>query len=136
MHAWISHLFSYLQGKATGNKMALWLRSKLQSDLFSLGSFVQKNPGKVLFFGIVLLFCFSLGLKSARFEWRVEKLWVEGKSDGERSGKCNENGQLGNFHSKSGSPIAVCLQLRERRLFGQEGRGGRRGGCGGPLFHH
>ena len=76
----MSHLFSSLQGKASGNKMALWLRSKLQSNLFSLGNFVQKHPGKVLFFGIILLFCLSLGLKSARMEWRVEKLWVEGKS--------------------------------------------------------
>ena len=64
--------------------MALWLRSKLQSDLFSLGGFVQRHPGKVLFFGIVLLVCLSLGLKSARIEWRVQKLWVEGESESEQ----------------------------------------------------
>lgn len=90
--------------------MALWLRSKSQSNLFSLGNFVQKNPGKVLFFGIVLLFCFSLGLKSARIEWRVEKLWVEGKwSEIARAVVVDrsENGQLGNFHSKSGGSLSV-----------------------------
>ena len=122
-----------LQDKATGNKTGLWLRSKLQSDFFSLGNFVQRHPGKVLFFGVVLLVCLSLGLKSARMEWRVEKLWVEGKS--ESIEKARENGQLGNFHSvpkAAGGPSVYHEQLSQRRLFGQqERRAGRQ-----VLFHH
>jgi len=69
------------QGKATGNKAALWLRSKLQTELFKLGRFLQVHAGKVLFVGILVLATFTVGLKSAEVESRVEKLWVEGKTD-------------------------------------------------------
>ena len=68
------------QGKATGNKAALWLRSKLQTELFKLGRFLQVHAGKVLFVGLLVLATFTVGLKSAVIESRVEKLWVEGKN--------------------------------------------------------
>ena len=68
------------QGKATGNKAALWLRAKLQTELFKLGHFLQSHAGKVLFVGLLLLATFTVGLKSAVMESRVEKLWVEGKT--------------------------------------------------------
>jgi patched 1 protein len=70
----------FFQGKATGNKAALWLRAKLQTELFKLGKFLQSHAGKVLFVGILVLATFSVGLKSAVIESRVEKLWVEGKT--------------------------------------------------------
>jgi hypothetical protein len=69
------------QGKATGNKAALWLRSKLQTELFKLGRFLEVHAGKVLFVGVLILATLSIGLKNATIESRVEKLWVEGKPD-------------------------------------------------------
>ena len=71
--------FSYLQGRATGNKPALWLRSKIQSTLFQWGSKIQKNNGIFLLVGIIVLSVLTFSLKSAMLETRVEKLWVEGK---------------------------------------------------------
>lgn len=68
-----------MQGKATGNKAALWLRTKLQWHLFHLGRFVQRHAGKVLFVGLLVLSTFCVGLKSASIQTDVEKLWVEGK---------------------------------------------------------
>ena len=62
-------------------------------------------------------------------EWRVEKLWVEGKS--ESIEKARENGQLGNFHSvpkAAGGPSVYHEQLSQRRLFGQQGETGRQAG--------
>ena len=71
---------SYLQGKASGNKPALWLRSKIQTQLYQLGSNIQKNAGIFLFVGLLILAIFTFSLKNATLETRVEKLWVEGKS--------------------------------------------------------
>ena len=68
------------QGKASGNKAALWLRTKLQWHLFHLGRFVQRHAGKVLFVGLLVLSTFCVGLKSASVQTDVEKLWVEGES--------------------------------------------------------
>ena len=69
------------QGKASGNKAALWLRTKLQWHLFHLGRFVQRHAGKVLFVGLLVLSTFCVGLKSASIQTDVEKLWVEGKKN-------------------------------------------------------
>ncbi|XP_076319648.1 protein patched-like isoform X2 [Tachypleus tridentatus] len=65
------------KGKASGNKSALWLRTKLQVQLFQLGCFIQKNAGKVLFVGLLVFSSFCVGLKSASMQTDVEKLWVE-----------------------------------------------------------
>lgn len=65
------------KGKASGNKAALWLRSKIQIQLFQLGCFIQRNAGKVLFVGILILSSFCVGLKTASMETNVERLWVE-----------------------------------------------------------
>ena len=70
---------SYLQGKASGNKPALWLRSKIQTQLCQLGSNIQKNAGIFLFVGLLILAIFTFSLKNATLETRVEKLWVQGK---------------------------------------------------------
>ncbi|XP_054706725.1 LOW QUALITY PROTEIN: protein patched homolog 1-like [Uloborus diversus] len=64
------------KGKAQGNKCALWIRSWLQKRLFLLGCFIQRNPGKIIFVGLLVLSCFCVGLKSATMETDVEKLWV------------------------------------------------------------
>ena len=71
--------FVLLQGKATGNEAALWLRAPIQYELFKLGCRLQRHAGKVLFLGILILAILSVGMKSATLETRVEKLWVQGK---------------------------------------------------------
>ena len=71
--------FFLLQGKATGNEAALWLRAPIQYELFKLGCRLQRHAGKVLFLGILILAILSVGMKSATLETRVEKLWVQGK---------------------------------------------------------
>lgn len=68
-----------LQGKATGERAALWLRARLQSHLFQLGCFLHRHAGKVLFVGVLVLATFCVGLKSAKVHTRVDQLWVEGK---------------------------------------------------------
>lgn len=68
-----------LQGKATGERAALWLRARLQSQLFQLGCFLHRHAGKVLFVGVLVLATFCVGLKSAKVHTRVDQLWVEGK---------------------------------------------------------
>ena len=73
-----SHFF-FLQGKASGNEAALWLRAPIQYELFKLGCRLQRHAGKVLFLGILILAILSVGMKSATLETRVEKLWVQGK---------------------------------------------------------
>lgn len=67
------------QGKATGERTALWLRARLQSQLFQLGCFLHRHAGKVLFVAILVLATFCVGLKSAQVHTRVDQLWVEGK---------------------------------------------------------
>ena len=72
------HLYtSSPQGRATGNKPALWVRSRLQEELYQLGLLLQRHAGKVLFTGILLLATFTIGLKSVQLEDKIEKLWVE-----------------------------------------------------------
>ena len=66
-----------MQGRATGNKPALWLRSKLQEELYQLGKLIQEHAGKVLFTGLLVLGALTIGLKSVTMEDRIEKLWVE-----------------------------------------------------------
>ena len=71
--------FFLLQGKASGNEAALWLRAPIQYELFKLGCRLQKHAGKVLFLGILILAILSVGMKSATLETSVEKLWIQGK---------------------------------------------------------
>ena len=78
-HIFISFSSSLFQGKASGNRAALWLRAKMQDELFVLGRSIQRHAGKVLFVGVLVLATFCVGLKSANMESRAEKLWVEGK---------------------------------------------------------
>ena len=73
------HFFVF-QGRADGNKCALWLRLHLQTHLYSLGCFLQLHCGKVLFLGLLLLSLCCVGLKTAHIETNVEELWVEGES--------------------------------------------------------
>lgn len=68
-----------MQGKASGNRGALWLRAKMQDELFSLGSVVHAHAGKVLFLGVLILATFCVGLKSAAMESSIDRLWVEGR---------------------------------------------------------
>lgn len=69
------------QGRATGSRAALWVRTKLQVQLLQLGLFSHKHAGKVLFVALLALATFCVGLKSATLLTDVEKLWVEGKME-------------------------------------------------------
>ena len=71
------NLLIFFQGRATGNKPALWIRCKLQEELYQLGKLIQEHAGKVLFTGLLVLAALSIGLKSVVMEDRIEKLWVE-----------------------------------------------------------
>jgi len=53
------------------------MRSHLQEELYQLGKLIQAHAGKVLFTGFLLLGTFTIGIKSAVMEDRIEKLWVE-----------------------------------------------------------
>eukprot|EP00057_Strongylocentrotus_purpuratus_P022786 XP_011677260.1 PREDICTED: protein patched homolog 1 isoform X1 [Strongylocentrotus purpuratus] len=78
--SWCNADYAYKQvdrGKAHGNKAALWLRSKLQAFLFTLGCYLQLHCGKALFLGLVILGAFAVGLKLTKIETNVEKLWVQ-----------------------------------------------------------
>ena len=55
----------------------LWVRSRIQEELYQLGLLLQRHAGKVLFTGILLLATFTIGLKSVQLEDKIEKLWVE-----------------------------------------------------------
>lgn len=67
-----------LQGKAEGSHRALWVRARLQAELFHLGCLVHSHPGKVIFVASLLLATFCVGLKSAVLHSRVDQLWVQG----------------------------------------------------------
>ena len=60
-----------------GNQPGLWVRARLQEELYQLGRLVQQHAGKVLFTGLLLLASLTIGLKSVKLEDRIEKLWVE-----------------------------------------------------------
>ncbi|XP_022105455.1 protein patched homolog 1-like isoform X2 [Acanthaster planci] len=78
--SWCNAEYAYREierGRAQGNKAALWLRARLQALLFYLGCTIQLHCGKTLFLGIIIMGAFAVGLKQARIETNVEKLWVE-----------------------------------------------------------
>uniref|UniRef100_A0A0N4T9I4 Patched domain-containing protein 3 n=1 Tax=Brugia pahangi TaxID=6280 RepID=A0A0N4T9I4_BRUPA len=65
-----------LQGIATGNRLALYLRSFFQSLLFTLGSFVQNWAWSVVIIGLSVYFICALGLQYVHIETDLIKLWV------------------------------------------------------------
>lgn len=78
--AWVDAevgLESLEAGEATGNRSALWLRALLQGRFAELGATIYRKAGLVLFLGLVLLITATVGLKSARLESSLERLWVE-----------------------------------------------------------
>ncbi|XP_022648722.1 protein patched homolog 1-like isoform X2 [Varroa destructor] len=66
-----------LKERARGNQASLWLRKHLQVHLYEVGCGIQRNPGKILFVGLLILAIFCVGLKSVRYEYELEKLWIE-----------------------------------------------------------
>lgn len=65
------------KGRASGGRWSLLLRGRVQSQLLQLGRFVDRNPGKVLFVGLLVVATFCVGLKSAHLELDVHNLWVQ-----------------------------------------------------------
>ncbi|EEC01563.1 patched-2 protein, putative, partial [Ixodes scapularis] len=65
------------QGRASGARWSLELRSRVQLQLLQLGRFVDRNAGKVLFVGLLVVASFCVGLKSAHLELDVNNLWVQ-----------------------------------------------------------
>ncbi|XP_055314912.1 protein patched-like isoform X4 [Sitodiplosis mosellana] len=66
-----------IKGKAHGRRSALYIRSLFQSQLQTLGIYVQKNAGKILFVAIIVLSAFCVGLKSATIHSKVQQLWIQ-----------------------------------------------------------
>lgn len=75
---WLTFSFSP-QGKAVGQKAPLWLRAQFQALLFTLGCWIQRHCGKVLFVGLLVFGALAVGLRVASIETDIEQLWVEGK---------------------------------------------------------
>ncbi|KAB0798294.1 hypothetical protein PPYR_09287 [Photinus pyralis] len=69
------------QGKANGDRGILWLRSRLQLQLRSLGSIVDVHAGKVLFVSLLIIATFCVGIKSAAFHTNVEQLWASANTE-------------------------------------------------------
>ncbi|GAV09793.1 hypothetical protein RvY_19276-1, partial [Ramazzottius varieornatus] len=64
-------------GKARGSRVALWIRSVIQSAFFSWGTFIQRHAAKILVLGILILAFSCYNLKNIVLETRLDKLWVE-----------------------------------------------------------
>jgi len=60
-----------------GQRIALKLRTKLQTLFFNLGCFSQRFSWTVLAIGFFILIGFSVGILKAKIETDVEKLWIE-----------------------------------------------------------
>merc|ERR1719334_1087337 len=82
------------RGRATGNVKSLWLRAKIQEKFFSLGRRIHQHAGKYIFLGLLILSLACVGLKTAKLETNVEKLWVKTDGELERELKYLQN-QLG-----------------------------------------
>ena len=65
------------KGRASGNKAALVIRSKFQKHLYDIGCVTQRNPGTILFIGLLALSSALVGLKSAKIETSIDELLVE-----------------------------------------------------------
>lgn len=55
----------------------MWLRGRLQALLFTLGCYIQRHCGKVLFVGLLAFGALSVGLRVAAIETNIEELWVK-----------------------------------------------------------
>lgn len=75
------------QEKANGDRGILWMRSKIQRQLKSLGSTLETHAGKFLFVSILAIATFSVGLKSMTFHTDIELLWAEPSTTPEASPK-------------------------------------------------
>ncbi|KAL8178779.1 UNVERIFIED_CONTAM: Protein patched 1 [Gekko kuhli] len=69
------------KGKAVGQKAPLWLRAQFQTLLFTLGCWIQRHCGKVLFVGLLVFGALAVGLRVASIETDIEQLWVEDLRD-------------------------------------------------------
>ncbi|XP_060132929.1 protein patched homolog 2 isoform X1 [Zootoca vivipara] len=65
------------KGKAVGQKAPLWLRAQFQALLFTLGCWIHRHCGKVLFVGLLVFGTLAVGLRVASIETDIEQLWVE-----------------------------------------------------------
>ncbi|ETN74205.1 patched family protein [Necator americanus] len=68
--------FTLFQGKASGNKWALYMRSFIQKTLFSLGNFVHANAATVIVAVLMLFSICCYGLQFVHIETDIVKLWV------------------------------------------------------------
>ncbi|XP_055690624.1 protein patched [Lutzomyia longipalpis] len=78
--SWVDAATAFQQiesGKARGRRLAVYIRSVLQVHLYSLGSYLQKHAGKVIFVAILVLSSFCVGLKSATIHSKVQQLWIQ-----------------------------------------------------------
>lgn len=69
-------LFVRVQGKATGNRVALYARAIFQWLLYHLGCYVQRNPLKTIVIGLLGFAVCCIGLQYVIIETDIVKLWV------------------------------------------------------------
>lgn len=69
----------HFQGKAHGRRSAIYLRSLYQSHLQTLGIYVDKNAGKLLFVAAIVLGAFCVLLKTATITTEINQLWIQSK---------------------------------------------------------
>lgn len=74
-----------MQEKAVGDRGILWIRSRIQRQLKSLGKTLENHAGKFLFVSILAIATFSVGLKSMTFHTDIELLWAEPSTTPEAS---------------------------------------------------
>ena len=66
----------FFQGKATGNRYALYSRSLIQKLLFALGNAVHRNAWSIIItISLIFAFC-CFGLQYVKIETDIVKLWV------------------------------------------------------------
>ncbi|XP_033103674.1 protein patched homolog 1-like isoform X2 [Anneissia japonica] len=120
--SWCNAEYAYREidrGRAEGNKLALWWRAKIQSMLFCIGCYLHLHSGKVLFLGALFLVVCGIGMKLAKMETNVEKLWVEEGGRLERELKYTSDTLQGGERSAS-QVIIQSPKYKETNILTQE----------------
>ncbi|CAD5211462.1 unnamed protein product [Bursaphelenchus okinawaensis] len=106
-------------GNATGNTIALYSRSFFQQCLYYMGAFVQKNPKKIVFAGLVVFAFLMFGLRYVVIETDIVKLWVSqgGRLDEELNYLGKIRSEYHKVHKRAadlGSPIKPNVTMKKK----------------------
>ncbi|VDP47011.1 unnamed protein product [Heligmosomoides polygyrus] len=88
-----------MDGKASGNQWALYMRSFIQKTLFALGNFVHANAATVIVTVLMLFSICCYGLQFVRIETDIVKLWATMNHNDSKGGSeiVRENGLGGGY---------------------------------------